>query len=108
MISNDVQPELPVLIQENRDNPAIVDTLTVVGILGKSEDAPLLYPFLESTNDYVIVGAAKSLIRLGDKNKALVALVHLTDQNPKEYLPYITEALHILKEMQYPQYRELL
>lgn len=99
---DDMQPVLPVLDPEQLDNPRMHEALTIVGILGKPDDAKALYPFLQSTNDYVAVGAAKAVIRLGDKKKGMEALLQLTTKTPAKHLYYVTEALHALKEMQHP------
>jgi hypothetical protein len=105
---DDMQPTLGVLDPKKRDDPTMYESLTIVGMLGQQDDAPFLYPFLESTNDYVVVGAAKALLRLGDKTKALRALVRLTEGDPKTRLYYITEALHVLQEVEHPGYRDIV
>ena len=85
------------------DITSIYPILTVVGILGKPSDAEVLYPFLQSTNDYVIFGAAKAVIRLGDKKKGTEALQRLAGKDPSKHLHYVAQALYALKEMQYPE-----
>lgn len=105
---DDMQPTLRVLDPEKSDDPTMHESLTIVGMLGQPEDAPVLYPFLESTNDYVVVGAAKALLRLGDKVKALDALVRLTEGEPKKHLYYVTEALYALREVEHPKYRHMV
>lgn len=100
---HDMQATLPVLDATSLDDPRMHETLTIVGVLGKPKDAKALYPFLESTNDYVVLGAAKAVIRLGDKKKGMAALRRLTTKAPANHLYYVTEALHVLKEMQDPE-----
>lgn len=104
----DMQPIIEVLDPRKTDDPRNHESLTIVGILGQPEDAPLLYPFLESTNDFVVIGAAKALLRLGDKEKALKALVRLIGQDARTHLFYVTEALYVLREVEHPEYRSLV
>lgn len=85
------------------NDPKSHNSLTIVGILGRREDAPALYPYLKSQNDYVLLGAAKALIRLGDREKGVEGLMRLIDQDPKEHLYYMTAALQVLREMKHPQ-----
>lgn len=103
-----MQPVIVVLDPKKTDEPRNHESLTIVGVLGQPEDAPLLHPFLESTNDYVVLGAAKALLRLGDKEKALKALVRLTEQDARKHLYYVTEALYVLREVEHPEYRSLV
>jgi hypothetical protein len=105
---DDMQPVVGVLDPKTRDAPTNYESLTIVGILGQSGDATLLYPFLESTNDYVVLGAAKALLRLGDRAKALEALVRLTEKDARKHLYYVTEALYALREVEHPEYRSLV
>lgn len=99
---------ITVLDPEKKDDPRNHESLTIVGIMGKAEDAALIYPFLESTNDYVVLGAAKALLRLGDKTKATESLVRLTEKNLGEHLYYVTEVLYVLREIEYPEYKSLV
>ncbi|UCE65071.1 MAG: hypothetical protein JSU85_09320 [Candidatus Zixiibacteriota bacterium] len=83
------------------DDPSMYRNLTVVGILGKPGDAEALYPFLESTNSYVAIGATKAVVRLGERKKGMEAFrrrVWDLSKNPF----YSSEALYALKEMQDP------
>ena len=105
---DDMQPVLPVLDPAQLDNPRMHESLAIVGILGRPEDAKALYPFLQSTNDYVVLGAAKAVIRLGDKTKGLEALSRLTEKDPLKHLYYVTEALHVLKEMSHPHLKTIV
>ena len=104
---DDMRPALPVLNPTKSDDPRMYETLTIVGILGNPEDAKALYPFLESTNDYVALGAAKALIRLGDRTKGVEALSRLTERNPSKHLFYVTQALYALKEIGQPELRTM-
>jgi len=104
---DDMRPVLPVLDPAQSDNPRMHETLTIVGILGRPEDARALYPFLQSTNDYVAFGAAKAVIRLGDKSKGVEALCRLAGKDPSEHLYYVTEALHALREMDHPDLKSM-
>ncbi|GEM_PF-3639695 len=106
--THDLGPVLTVLDPSKADQADMYDSLTIVGILGTAEDAKALYPFLESTNDYVVWGAAKALLRLGDNEKALEAMVRLLKQDPRQHLHYMTEALCVLKEAQHPRLKELV
>lgn len=105
---DDMQPVIAVLDPKKTDAPANHESLTIVGILGQPEDAPVLYPFLESTNDYVVLGAAKALLRLGDKEKALKALIRLTEQDALKHLYYVTEALYVLREVEHAEYKSVV
>ena len=67
----------------------------------------MLHPFLESTNDYVALGAAKALIRLGDRAKGVAALSRMTERDPSKHLFYVTQALYALKEMEHPELRTM-
>jgi hypothetical protein len=98
-------PVLGVLDVRKLDDAEMGHPLTIVGLLGRPEDAAALRPFLKSGNDYVVLGAAKALLRLGDKAEAVEALSALTAKDPKEHLYYITEALLVLKEIGYPEYK---
>lgn len=104
----DMQTVIIVLDPKKKDDPRNHESLTIVGILGRLEDASMLYPFLESTNDYVVLGAAKALVRLGDKAKAMEALVRLTEIDALNHLYYVTEALYVLREAEHPDYRSLV
>ncbi|MDH3251570.1 MAG: hypothetical protein OEM41_02195 [Ignavibacteria bacterium] len=105
---DDMQPVLPVLDSARSDNPRMHETLTIVGILGSPKDAEALYPFLQSSNDYVALGAAKAVIRLGDKTKGLEALCRLTEKDPSKHLYYVTEALYVLKEMDHTELKTMV
>lgn len=100
---HDMQPVILVLDPAHLDHPRMDNALTIVGILGKPDDAKTLYPFLQSTNDYVALVAAKAVILLGDKQKGLEALCRLTEGDPSKHLHYITAAFHALKEMKHPE-----
>ena len=104
----DVPREVPVLAVGGKDEAAMGPSLTIVGILGNAKDANALYPFLDSTNDYVLLAAAKALIRLGDKAKAVEALSRLTEKDVREHLPYITEALYVLREINHTEFEEMV
>ena len=104
----DMQPTLGVLDPKKRDDPTMYEPLTIVGMLGQQDDAALLYPFLVSTNDYVVLGAAKALLRLGVETKALQALARLTEGDPKKHLYYITEALYVLREVENADYQDIV
>ncbi|MGK7875783.1 MAG: hypothetical protein AB4426_21555 [Xenococcaceae cyanobacterium] len=103
-----MQPILPVLDPAELDNPRMHETLTIIGIMGRPEDAKLLHPFLESPNDYVALGAATAVIRLGDKTTGLEALRGLTIKDPSKHLCYVTEALHVLREMEHPELESMV
>ncbi len=105
---DDMQPVLPVLDAAQLDNPRMHETLTIVGILGNPDDARALHPFLQSTNDYVVLGAAKAVIRLGDKTRGMEALRRLTTKDPSKHLYYVTEALHHLREMGHPEIESMV
>ncbi|HEX5138410.1 MAG TPA: hypothetical protein VFY93_15650 [Planctomycetota bacterium] len=91
-----------------RPDPALVRAITVVGILGKRGDSPQLERFLDSENDYVALHAAVAVIRLGDTEKGAGALVRLTERDPAKHLHYITQALHLLKEIEHPEFKPAL
>jgi hypothetical protein len=93
---------LPVLDAASSDDPRMHETLTIVGMLGRAEDADALYPFLQSTNAYVAIGAAKAVLRLGQQAKGVEALLRLTQLDTTRELPYVTEALRLLKELNHP------
>lgn len=105
--ANDMLPPIPIIGPANRDDPRIYDALTIVGVLGKREDSAALRPFLESTNDYVVLGAAKALIRLGDGAVAVDTLVQMTTKDPAKHLYYITESLYVLKEIGHPEFESI-
>jgi len=84
-------------------DPGMHYNLTIVGIMGKPGDAETLYPFLKSANDYIVLGAAKAVIRLGDKKKGMEALRSITIKEPSKHLSYITQSLYALKEMRHPE-----
>jgi hypothetical protein len=98
----EVRRALPVLDPAKVDDPRMDHSLTVVGILGKPEDAAALSPFLKSPNDYVVLEAARAVIRLGDRAKGVEALCRLADLDPVEHSFYVTEALRVLKEVDHP------
>jgi len=106
--ADDTGRAIPVLDPKNADEPAMADSLMIVGILGRAEDAKALYPFLQSKNDYVALNAAKALARLGDTEKAVEGLKRLATQDVKEHLHYITQALYVLQEIKQPEYRNLV
>ncbi len=105
---DDMRRVLPVLDPAQLDNPRMHESMTIVGILGRPEDAKAVYPFLQSNNDYVALGAAKAVIRLGDKTKGVEALCRLADKDPAEHLYYVTEALHALREMDHPELKSIV
>jgi hypothetical protein len=90
------------------DDPAVVRSIVVVGILGRPEDAAKLGRFLDSENDYVAWNAAVALLRLGDTKNGSDALVRLTKREPGKHLHYVTEALRTLREIAHPRYEELV
>jgi hypothetical protein len=89
-----------------RDNPGMADAITILGVLGEPADAEKLTPFLESTNDYVAVNAARALARLGQKDKAIAGLERLLKQEPQQHLYYMTEALRVLREIDVPLFKQ--
>lgn len=97
---------IPVLDVLKRDEPRMYQSLTIVGILGDIDDARALYPFLESANDYVAWGAAKALIRLGDKSKSIDAVRRLAEKDVSQNLYYVTEALYLLREIDDTEFQE--
>jgi hypothetical protein len=101
-------PNLWILDPAKRDDPEMVATLTIVGILGDRKDAKALHPFLRSTNDYVVLNAAKAVIRLGDRARGVEALSRLTESDPREHLYYVTEALWALIELGHPELETLV
>lgn len=99
---DDTRPPIAPLDPAKSDDPPMHETLTIVGILGDTVDAKDLRPFLESDNDYVALGAAKAVIRLGDRERGVAALLKLASRDPVKHLPYVTEALQVLKELNHP------
>ena len=68
--SNFIIPAEPNDIINKLDNPNFSEaSITTIGILGDNDDAKALYPYLESTNDFLALCAAKSVIRLGETGK---------------------------------------
>ena len=102
------RPPIPVLDAEKADRPEMHEPLTIIGMLGGAEDANALHPFLESPNDYVALGAAKALIRLGDKPRAIAALARLAQKEVPKHLYYVTEALYALRELKHPEFEKLV
>jgi len=91
-----------------RHSPTMVRAITVVGILGARAHSAQLERFLDSENDYVALHAAMALIRLGDTEKGAGALVRLAKRDPAKHLPYITQALQFLKEIEHPEFKPAL
>jgi hypothetical protein len=89
------------------DDPSICQTLTTIGILGKLSDARMLYPYLQSSNDYVLMTTAKALIRIGDKKKGMEALEGLAMNEQNGHTHYSAEALYALKEVQHPELEKI-
>lgn len=107
----DVDPRCPpiaVLDPAKIDRPEMHEPLTIVGMLGGAEDASALHPFLKSQNDYVALGAAKALIRLGDKPRATAALIELAQRDVLKHLHYVTEALYALRELKHSEFDRLV
>jgi hypothetical protein len=90
----------PVLDTARLDDPEMHRPITIVGLLGDGDDAASLRAFLRSTNPFILLAAAKAMIRLGHRDDGLNALRELTTWDPKEHLHYITEALHALRELE--------
>jgi HEAT repeat protein len=90
------------------DDPAASEAITIVGLLGSRADATLLRPFASSSNEYVALSAAKSLIRMEDRANGVRALEDLARRRSKNDLHYVAEALAALKELEAPSYPTLL
>lgn len=89
------------------DDPNIDEAITILGIIGKPEDAVALYPYLQDTNPYVAIAAARAVIRLGDRERGTETLCRLTELDPAKNLFYVTEALHALRELDHPRLKEM-
>lgn len=84
------------------DDPGIYGTLTVVGILGNRSEAKALYPFLESSNEFVASIAAQAVVRIGDREKGIEAFKRLAMDPSKKHFSS-TGALYALQELQDPE-----
>jgi hypothetical protein len=91
--------DLPTLVAADSADANVADTIAVVGMLGGPKDAAALHPFAASENDYVALTAAQALFRLGDEDKSRETLERLIAREVTKHLHYITEALHVLKEI---------
>ncbi len=89
------------------DDPGMYGTLTVVGILGEPSDSEVLYPFLQSTNEFVASIAVQAVIRIGDRKKGMEAFRRFT-WDPSKSPFYSTGAVYALKELQDPELESIV
>jgi hypothetical protein len=99
---NDMIAPVPVLDPARLEEPGDKDAITIVGILGRPEDATALLPYLGSSNPYVALAAARAVLRLGDRSKGVEALCRLAERDPVKELWYVTEAFKVLKQVGHP------
>jgi HEAT repeat protein len=89
------------------DDPGIYRFLSVVGILGEPGYAEVLYPFLESSNDFVISTAARAVVRIGDRQKGMEAFRRFA-WDPSIHPYYSMTALYALQEMRDPELERIV
>jgi hypothetical protein len=105
---DDETASVAVLAKQNRNKPAVVEAIVVVGILGNADDAAEIEPFLESANEQVAINAAVACLRLGVKEKAVAALERMARGDVTTQLYYVTRALRVLKQAKEPSFDGLM